>query len=230
MKPLFDEVHRQLEEVKKKESALSVALENNPKWPGSFGVLSAVASPGEIGTFAELSESASQGGRPWMMCMRKNQKRFGPGAVPAAGAPTVFMPVSINATTYIHAYPVAAVLEKGISLKDFDAFCKTQDGKEFMDSKQVFVRAPVHSAVFVPAGWVARLLYTDMSAAPRKPKLEVGSVVVYTMFCDKLFENTAATSKRALVTWNCDHFKTKKESDMWIGRRRVFEATFSLTV
>jgi hypothetical protein len=105
----------------------------------------------------------------------------------------------------------------------------TQDGKDFMEANQVFVRAHENSAVYVPAGWVAHVLYTDMCPAPRKFQLEVALVVVYTLFCDKLFEKTAAASKRALVTWNCDHFKTKMGSDMWIERRRVFEHTFLIT-
>ena len=71
MKPLFDLVHEQREEVSKKDAALSLALENNPKWPGSFGVLSGVATPDEIGSFAALHDSGSKGGRPWMMCIAR---------------------------------------------------------------------------------------------------------------------------------------------------------------
>ena len=115
MKPLFDKVQEQVEEMGKKGATLSLALENNAKWPGSFGILGALATPDEIGSFAALSDSASKGARPWMMCMRKNHKRFGPIAVPAAGAPTVFMPTSFCTGTFIHAYHVAPNPREGHS-------------------------------------------------------------------------------------------------------------------
>ena len=58
MKPLFDKVQEQVEDMGKKGATLSLALENNPKWPGSFGILGAVATPDEIGSFAALGDSA----------------------------------------------------------------------------------------------------------------------------------------------------------------------------
>ncbi len=71
-------------------------------------------------------------------------------------------------------------LEEGIRLNDFDASLNTQDGRDFMEANHVFVGAHENSAVYAPAGWVTHVLYTVMCPAPRKFKLEVALVVVYT--------------------------------------------------
>ena len=180
--------------------------------------------PGEMEIFGELCEADANGGAPWLMCVKKYQKRFGTLAVPTPGAPSLF--VSLDQTLQFHAFPIAPFLETGTSLKDADSFLNTDAGKTFMDERSVFLQVPAQNAVFVSAGWTVYLFLADGGVLPKRPTLRVAGVLAATIFAKGLFENVAEPIQRAVWDWNMEHFNTKKSSEMWSERRRAFEAVF----
>lgn len=225
VKAFFDTADANKDVLSTKWTSLLAALDANPKWPGSFGVVSSGLIPEAFGS-ETLAQADTAGGKPWLLAVKKYAKRFGPSAVALPGAPCLYF--ALDQPVYVSASPVALVLEMGIALHDFDRFCSTDGGREFLKAKSVFLKITPGTCCFVPAGWVCHLLYADNKATPKKVTIEATGVLVYVLFIGAWFSALPDNVRRALHAWNKEQFEFRHESGMWKDRASAFNDVFTV--
>ena len=85
-----------------KKKALTAALDANPNWAGSMGVIKSFDVSDSLAAFGDFELKKEAAGQSWMMCIVANKKRGGPAGYPMPGVASFFIfldqPVQVNVT------------------------------------------------------------------------------------------------------------------------------------
>lgn len=151
---------------------------------------------------------------PWLFAIKVNAFRFRPESVPAPGMPQVILAMDFPLTVAV--YDVAALVTEGIALNDLPAFLDTAAGQSWTPEHSLMFTLRPHSAVFIPAGFIAIIAYLNSDAGPSQPLL--ANAMVWTVFSTALAKDCDRNAWQAVVNFN-NRFLATVAQDRIFGAR-----------
>lgn len=118
-------------------------------------------------------------------------------------------------------YDVAALVTEGIALNDLPAFLDTAAGQSWTPEHSLMFTLRPHSAVFIPAGFIAIIAYLNSDAGPSQPLL--ANAMVWTVFSTALAKDCDRNAWQAVVNFNNRFLAT-------VAQDRIFGARADLSL
>jgi hypothetical protein len=213
-------------DIRAKEASLLSALDENPRWAGSQGVISQVALTGESfgpvfckGVLPELD-----GAKPWCFAFRNCHPRRGPSATPTPLAACLLH--SLSTDVFVVAFPAKPLLALGITFGTVDAFFGQANGKQFLEKHAVVVFMSPNEYLYVPSGHMVHV--TSFQDVARRAVPDTSTILHIPLggeFHDA--SQLEDATKQATVQWNTETFTAKSGQSMWRNRAEWFSKVFS---
>ena len=143
----------------KKLGKATAEMASHPACPGMVVRVCDITSIQDFGVGAEHSNE--KGFEPFLMLSRKNTWRWGPAVLPHQGIGHLVLGGQ-ELGGCVAVFDWSALLDHGISPKDFGQFLATPTGAEYLETSMTLVTLGPESLLYVPPG----KLLTFLAAAP----------------------------------------------------------------
>jgi hypothetical protein len=205
---------------------LAKCLESKSHWSGCMARLHAAEHDFKDWPFNEkLFGLDTPGSYPWVTSIRPFAWRYGPHAWPMLGMGSFVQNLSDESVDMCFiVLPTASVIQKGISLKDLQAFLDTDSGQTWFKDEGTFVKLPTgpDSALWIPYGHVVvPLAVVDVPSDDKQKKEQAnifGHLWCWTPFAKSFAAEVDSQSWTAIVAWNKEHIEKNKSQAIWADR------------
>ena len=174
-------------------------------------------------TLSHLVGTELAGCKPWLIKIKRNVRRFGPVAVPSAGAPNVLAP---SRGVMVHIYPCEPFISIGIPLGSYEHFLSTPEGLHAVKSNSTTLYVPGGSFCYIPAGHLFCVVFykSPEKRGKKEAPMEYADILIAPWPMKEILEKTHESTKKAMYTWHCEYTKEKK-TQMWRDRTAFLKAT-----
>ena len=201
-----------------KEGNIAGALDDNPRWIGSMGVLSDFwLDPQRFGPIFGNGIIDHAGGKPWTFGFRNCHPRKGPLSTPVAGMPAL---VKGCDNMYACLFPVKPLLDTGITLQTFDQYVNRPGGKQFLDEHAICASLGDNDYLFIPGGWVCH--FTAFEEVQKRATPNLSFAVHLPLAGAFISASMEGPVKTAIFEWSEEVLRQKESNGMWKRRAEYF--------
>lgn len=138
------------------ESADS-AMVDHPQWGGLMGKIQSEKAEVKMQLLPESAFTIKAGGEGWLFTIRKNIWRSGSQAYPVPGVPAFIK--AVTAPLIIMALPIQPLLDRGITVSNYELFMKSEEGKLYLNTTVRYIRLKVGDLAWVPGDMLLHVIY-----------------------------------------------------------------------
>jgi hypothetical protein len=205
---------------------LAEAMVLNPKWVGAQNRTS-VNFTAAFASGLGVTIQNDHGGDVWVSLLKRDEFRWGPGAVSLPGCSSIIVCAPGTACLYVHCLPVCSIISLGITLKDVKSFLNTPSGQQFTQNESKIIKVAESSVLFVPFGWCVSPLFM-VPSADTKTKVKSASVPPHGFFIQQPLLSVPGTKALSAEVWNAvmsfnkNHHTKKGTERVWAMRGTSF--------